>query len=290
MRRIEQPGPPAEPRSIAVPATTIPIDALVEPGALLLDRLIALLETHRCDSGTFRISSGAFGPFAYVMPALSPDADHAAYYSETFRPAGLSRLESGAVTVGLRDGDPFFHCHALWTEEDDNRHGGHALPADTIIAEPVRIQGIGLHGARFETKPDPETGFTLFTPVPTGSATGGVNGADALAVRLKPNQDITRALEAVTREAGWDGAVVHGGVGSIIGARYTDAPAVEPFATEMFLTRGLIDANGRESRLDAALVDYTGAVSAGTLVVDDNPILMTLEVVLTARGPYGTGN
>ena len=61
------------------------------------------------------IRGGALGPFAYVMPALSKTGENAAFYSDTFRPAGVTRLKTGAMTLGERDGAPFFHCHALWT-------------------------------------------------------------------------------------------------------------------------------------------------------------------------------
>ena len=43
-------------------------------------------------SGVLKLEGGAFGPFAYVMPALSDTPGHAAFYSETIRPPGLSRI------------------------------------------------------------------------------------------------------------------------------------------------------------------------------------------------------
>ena len=45
------------------------------------------------------------------------------------RPAGVTRLSAGAMTLGRRDGAPFFHCHALWREADGTLSGGHILPA-----------------------------------------------------------------------------------------------------------------------------------------------------------------
>jgi hypothetical protein len=35
------------------------------------------------------------------------------------------------------------------------------------------------------------------------------------------------------------------------------------------------------TRLDVALVDLTGQLSAGVLIPGDNPVLMTLEAVIT---------
>ena len=54
---------------------------------------------------------GALGPFAYVMPALSKTGANAAFYSDTFRPKDVTQLKFAAMTLGERDGAPFFHCH-----------------------------------------------------------------------------------------------------------------------------------------------------------------------------------
>ena len=53
------------------------------------------------------MQGGALGPFAYVMPALSKTGDNAAFYSDTFRPTGITRLKMAAMTVGQRDGAAF---------------------------------------------------------------------------------------------------------------------------------------------------------------------------------------
>jgi predicted DNA-binding protein with PD1-like motif len=273
MRHVRQPGPVAAARAVAVPVQSIPLDAWLPPGEPLLDALHRLVAAVGGESACLALQGGALGPFGYVMPALSPDAAHAAFYSAPFRPGGAAALEAGAVTVGWRDGLPFFHAHAIWCEADGARRGGHLLPEETRIAAPIRVTGAAIRGARFEAVQDAETGFRLFEPVPTEAP----DAPDALALRLRPNQDITRALEAQAAAAGFARARVLGGVGSVIGARFVDAPPVEPFATEMFLAGGEVDA------LEAALVDMTGALSAGVLVPGDNPILMTLEVLL-ARG------
>ena len=76
---------------------------------------------------------------------------------------------------------------------------------------------------------------------------------------------------------------LHGGVGSTIGAVFTDGHSVVPFATELAVTAGEIapDANRRlRASLDVALVDYLGGIAEGRLVRGDNPVLMTMELVL----------
>ena len=105
----------------------------------------------------------------------------------------------------------------------------------------------------------------------------------AFALRLRPNQDFAGALEAFCRQHGIARARLHGGVGSTIGARFTDGRIVVPFATELAVTSGTIapGADGTlEAELDVALVDYLGGIAEGRLMRGDNPVLMTMELVL----------
>ena len=226
--------------------------------------------------------AGALGPFAYVMPALSKTGANAAFYSDTFRPAGVTRLKIGAMTLGQRDGAPFFHCHALWTEADGRAGGGHILPEEALVAEPLAVEAFGIDGAVFTAEPDAETNFKLFGPVACAASTAGTTSR-AFALRLRPNQDFAGALEAFCRERGIVNARIHGGVGSTIGVRFTDGRVMEPFATELAIRSGVIAAGAGgalEAELDVAVVDYTGGLAEGRLKRGDNPVLMTVELVL----------
>jgi predicted DNA-binding protein with PD1-like motif len=276
MRSIRQPGPPPAARAAAVPARLHAVAVTLPPGALLRDTLRDALGAEGFVSAALAIEGGGFGPFGYVMPALSPDATRAAWYSDAYHPPGLTRLDRGAVTFGRRDGAPFFHAHAAWTDAEGTAGAGHILPEAAVIAAPIRVTGVALSGACFTAVDDPETGFRLFEPVPAPPVERA-GGRPGLALRLRPNQDITLALEALAEEAGFGRAVLRGGVGSTIGARYEDRAAVEPFATEMFVTAGRI---GGDGRLAVGMVDYTGGISAGRLLRGDNPVLMTFEAVL----------
>jgi predicted DNA-binding protein with PD1-like motif len=198
----------------------------------------------------------------------------------------VTRLKMAAMTLGQRDGTPFFHCHGLWTEADGRAGGGHILPEETVVAEPFEVDAFGLDGAVFKAEPDPETNFKLFGPVPSAAAAARTTSR-AYALRLRPNQDFAGALEAFCRERGIIGAKLHGGVGSIIGARFVDGRIVEPFATEMAVRSGVIVSGvggTSEATLDVALVDYTGGLAVGRLTRGDNPVLMTMELVLEVLG------
>jgi predicted DNA-binding protein with PD1-like motif len=221
------------------------------------------------------------------MPALSKTGENAAFYSDTFRPSGITQLKLATLTLGVRDGAPFFHCHGLWREADGTMSGGHMLPEETFVAEPFAVEAFGIDGAVFAAEPDPETNFKLFGPVRGEIRGGKVRGAEttsrAFALRLRPNQDFASCLEAFCREHGIAQARIHGGVGSTIGARFADSCPIEPFATELAITSGAIapGASGAlEATLDVGLIDYTGGIGGGRLIRGDNPVLMTMELVL----------
>jgi predicted DNA-binding protein with PD1-like motif len=282
MRHIVQPGPAAPERIQWVEARGRAFSFTLEAGLPLLEAARRGFAGGGFAGGVLRWTGGALGPFAYVMPALSRTPDHAAFYSDTFRPAGVTRLKTAAMTLGERDGAPFFHCHALWTEADGRAGGGHILPDETMVAEAFTVEAFGIDGATFAAEPDPETNFKLFGPVPS-AATGAETTSRAFALRLRPNRDFAGALEAFCRERGIISAKLHGGVGSTIGARFADGRIVEPFATELAIRSGTIapGAGGAlEAELDIALVDYTGGLAEGRLTRGDNPVLMTMELVL----------
>jgi predicted DNA-binding protein with PD1-like motif len=282
MRSIAQPGPPSPERIQWVEARGRGFSFTLESGLPLLEAARRGFAAEGFAGGTLIMKGGTLGPFAYVMPALSKTAENAAFYSDTFRPGGITRLKTATMTFGRRDGAPFFHCHGLWTEADGRINGGHMLPEETIVAESFEVEAFGIDGAIFAAEPDPETNFKLFGPIANEPA-GANTTSRAFALRLRPNQDFANSLEAFCRERGIARAKLRGGVGSTIGARFTDGRAVEPFATELAVSSGVIapGASGAlEAELDVALVDYTGGIAEGRLVRGDNPVLMTMELVL----------
>jgi predicted DNA-binding protein with PD1-like motif len=282
MRRIEQPGPPVPERIQWVEARGRAFSFTLEAGLPVLEAARRGFAAEGFAGGVLNIRGGSLGPFAYVMPALSKTKENAAFYSDTFRPAGITLLKLASMTLGVRDGAPFFHCHGLWTESDGRAGGGHMLPEETIVAEPFEVKAFGIDGAVLAAEPDPETNFKLFRPIPAPT-NGARTTSRAFALRLRPNQDFAGSLEGFCRDRGISSAKIHGGVGSTIGARFIDGNIVEPFATELAITSGIITpgASGAlEATLDVALVDFTGGIAEGRLIRGDNPVLMTMELLL----------
>src|SRR5216683_4525197 len=243
MRAIVQPGPPVAERIQWVEARGRAFSFTLEAGLPLLEAARRGLAAQGFGGGTLNVKGGALGPFAYVMPALAKSREHAAFYSETFRPSGITRLKLAAMTLGVRDGAPFFHCHGLWTETDDRVNGGHMLPEETFVAEPFEVNAFGLDGAVFTAELDPETNFKLFGPVPA-AVSNAKTTSRAFALRLRPNQDFAGALETFCRHHGILHARLHGGVGSTIGACFTDGRTVVPFATELAVRSGSVAPGG----------------------------------------------
>jgi predicted DNA-binding protein with PD1-like motif len=283
MRQIKQPGTPAAQRIQWVEARGRAFSFMLQAGIPLLEAARRGFAAEGFAGGVLNIKGGGtLGPFAYVMPALSKTGENAAFYSETFRPDGNVWLKQATMTLGERDGAPFFHCHGLWLEAHCKVSGGHILPEEAIVAEPFEVEAFGIDGAMFRAEPDPETNFKLFGPVACEARDAGATSL-AFALRLRPNQDFAHCLEAFCREHGIAHARIRGGVGSTIGARFIDGRVVEPFATELTVTEGQVapgTGGDLEAQLDIALVDYTGGLAEGRLLRGDNPVLMTMELVL----------
>jgi predicted DNA-binding protein with PD1-like motif len=286
MRSIKQPGAAVAERIQWVEARGRAFSFTLQAGVPLLEAARRGFAAEGFAGGVLNFGQGALGPFAYVMPALSKTRENAAFYSETYRPQGLTRTKLGSMTLGRRDGAPFFHCHGLWTEADGKASGGHMMPDETIVAEPFEVAAFGLDGAMFTAEPDPETNFKLFGPVAAASI-GARTTSRTFALRLRPNQDFAGCVEEFCRAHGIARAKIHGGVGSTIGARFAHGGVTEPFATELAITSGAIAAGpsgALEAALDVALIDYAGGIAEGRLIRGDNPVLMTMELVLEVLG------
>ncbi|THF54831.1 PCC domain-containing protein [Ollibium composti] len=276
---IAHPGPVAQRRHALAWARAVPLDFTLARGEAVETGLAKTVAAAGCDSACVGIDGGRFDPFRYVLPAASPDSEHAAWYSATIAPEGGVTVERATAIVGRRDGAGFVHCHGLWQDERGSPALGHMLPSESLPAEAVRVRGVGLRGAVFESRHDPETNFRLFA---AGPAQGGeAGGRSALAVTLRPNQDISLALEAICRDGGIRRATILG-IGSLNGARFESGPVMESYASEFFVTEGRLEETpaGPVVRLDIAIVDMRGAIFHGRLVRGENPICVTAELVV----------
>ena len=282
MRNIVHPGNPNPDKIQALAGFAQTVSLVIQPGQSFLRALVDALTPFNTHSAVLRIKNGAFEPFCYVMPALSRTSEHAVYFSERYDVTGKVKLESATVTYGVRKGQPRLHCHAVWIEPDGTRRCGHLLPEDIQVVEPIEATASILREVGFSVEPDAETNFSLFIPVVTPQSILAPQAV--FAVRLSPNIDVCLALEEFCQSKQIKGATILGGVGSTVGAVFDDGRIVEPFVTEMLISKGSIqmDINNQLlAEIDISMVDYKGGMSAGRLKRGENPVLVTFELVLS---------
>jgi predicted DNA-binding protein with PD1-like motif len=277
MRRLVQPGPAHPERIESFEGRSHRLEFPLQPGLTLNEALTRPLVAAGMRSAALAFEGGALGPFSYVMPGPSTDDAHVAYFSAPRSPPGETVVEIANATLGWRDGEPFVHCHGAWIEEGTHRRGGHMLPHETIIARSTIVHAWALSEIAIEADPDPETNFTLFHPVPGGAA---IEGDRTIVARIRPNEDITLAIEALARRHHVSSAIVHGSLGSLVGARFADGSSVTDHATEVLVRSGHV--HDGIAVLDMLVVDMEGLVHEGRLVRGDNPVCITFELVLEA--------
>jgi predicted DNA-binding protein with PD1-like motif len=153
------------------------------------------------------------------------------------------------------------------------------------LAEPVEVAGIGLQGATFIALPDAETNFTLFEPVSVSEDRQDPAGLRVLLAKVRPNEDISVAIEAICSRHGIENARVYG-IGSLNEVRFSDGRRVESHATEILIDQGRVErTNGRpRAALRIDVVDVEGRISSGDLVHGDNPVCVTFELIIEDTG------
>lgn len=280
MRRLQQPGPAAAERIESHEGSCIPLDIALEPGLTLNEALTRELAASGFTCGTLVFAAAVLGPLTYVVPHPAPDPSHVAYFSPSRAPTGRTRVEIANATFGWRDGAPFVHCHGVWTEADGSRRGGHMMPHETIFAEPGTARAWVLTDVTIRVEPDPETNFPLFRPA---ALSAPPRDARAIVARIRPNEDLCTAIEAICTSHGITTATIRGSLGSLIGAVFDNGDTVPDIATEVLVLSGTVspDASGTPRALiDMAVVDMRGEVHQGILTRGENPVCITFELVL----------
>ena len=279
-RQVRQPGPVSPIRLESHLGAAKTLDFALEPGLCLNDAIARPLQRAGIAAAGVTLTGVGFRPFRYVIPAYAPDADHVAYYSQTYAPAGEVELEIATLTYGRRGDAAFLHCHALWRDPAGAPRGGHILPLDAIVASPGRATAFGTDQVAMLCEPDPETNFTLFRPaalLPPGA------DARCLVARIRPNEDLVASIEALCRHHRITRARIHSGIGSTAGMVFDDGRTIEERPTELLTLEGRVapDALGQPVvDLDIAVIDVHGRIHRGTPAPGANPVLICFELIL----------
>lgn len=283
-RRLVHPGQAAAERHHALACAAGPVWIRLRAGASVNEAVALGLAERGLSAGYVSLRDVVLEPLAYVIPAPAPDDSHVAWYSETHRLETATVAQAGC-TVGLRDGEPFLHCHGLWRGEGVTRMG-HLLPLETRLARDAVVEAWGIDGAVMVSRDDPETGFRLFRAEAAASA-GSVATRRAVLASIRPNRDIGEALAAIAGEHGLARCEVFG-IGSLVGCRFADGRVVEWHANEVLILDGMVEAG--TARLDMAVVDRDGCIEAGRLEAGANAVSVTFEALLVeADGARGAG-
>ncbi|ABL72882.1 PCC domain-containing protein [Paracoccus denitrificans] len=267
------PGPRAPDRMQARPALLRPVAGRLRAGQTVMQAVGALFADHGCKGGVVSLAGLRCEPMRYVLPALSTDGLHAAWYSDTHAPEGRWTVDSATATVGWKDGAPFLHCHGIWSDGRD-RAMGHLLPFDSTVAEDVAVEGLGAAETWFEALPDQETAFTLFTPQGGGDGPG-------LFARILPGEDVVAAIETLAARHGIRDARLHA-VGSIDHIRFAEGHRMDCLATELRFADARL-ARGT-AHVPIEVVDIHGHIARGTLARGANPVGVTLELIIEPTG------
>ncbi|MBN9356916.1 MAG: DUF296 domain-containing protein [Herbaspirillum huttiense] len=280
-RTVRHPGPPDPQRIVTLSGPAMHLDFTLEAGMNLRDAISIPLARAGLDGGTVRFANLPVSPLHFLMPALAVDDQHAAFYSAPQAMEEGTVIEYACATAGRKDGEPFVHCHAIWRGRDGQRQGGHLMMEKTVVGASTPAQAWGLHDATMATRYDPETNFTLFYPTRLSDQPLAANGKRVVLARIRPDQDLTIAVEQVCAENVMRDAVVRGSVGSIIGAEFEDGRVLEDRATEILIRSG--EVRDGVGRLDIGLINPQGQVYEGVLARGCNPVLICFELVLEEK-------
>jgi predicted DNA-binding protein with PD1-like motif len=106
------------------------------------------------------ISAGAVSVIGAVKTAV------VAFYNQQEKTYGeISRDENLEIVycagnVSIRDGKPFAHCHAMFSDEHGGTFGGHLVEGTTVFAAEAHFQE--LLGGKFVRERDSVTGLPLW--------------------------------------------------------------------------------------------------------------------------------
>ncbi|RAM62760.1 hypothetical protein RB25_06135 [Herbaspirillum rubrisubalbicans] len=277
-RTVRHPGPPEPERIVSLAGQAMHLDFTLQAGLNLRDAISLPLARAGLAGGTVRFANLPLTALHFLMPALAVDEQHAAFYSAPHAIEEGTVIEYACATYGRKEGEPFVHCHAVWRGRDAQRQGGHLMMEKTIVGATTPAQAWGLHDATMATRHDPETNFTLFYPTRLSEQAAAATGKRVILARIRPDQDLTMAIEQACAAHGIRNAIVRGSVGSIIGAEFEDGRVLEDRATEILIRAGEVR-NG-VGRLDIGLINPQGQVCEGVLARGCNPVLICFELVL----------
>jgi len=168
LRTIKQPGRPARPRILSVPATSAgELRLVIAESADLLGGLIAALRKAGVVSAAVALVGGRFRRMQYLTGQPCNDGTRVATYGAPTVLEGPVGLISGNAFLGLdQNGTPIVHCHAVVVDRKGRVHGGHLPPGACIVGRGgIIAHAAAIAGAALAVRHDDETNFPVFHPM-----------------------------------------------------------------------------------------------------------------------------
>lgn len=167
MRTIRQPGTPAKPRLLSVPARNGGELRLAVPeGRDLVCGLIAALRAQGIQSAAITLVGGSLARAQYLTCIPCDDGERVVAYGPPTPLDGPVAVIGGSGFLGLGEGgQPVLHCHAVLVDSAGKVHGGHLPPSQC----PVGRGGAIVHAAIIDdatltVRHDDETNLPVFHP------------------------------------------------------------------------------------------------------------------------------
>jgi predicted DNA-binding protein with PD1-like motif len=281
---LVHPGPRAEQRRTSVPVRSHPVFVSLPPGRRLVDSLDSVLADLGVTSAQVELLDGTFSRLSYCYPALPGDRPAAVWFSATVEARVPARLLAGSMTVGTRDGERYFHCHAAWIDAAGELRGGHVWPETVVGPGPMHVLVHALDGVDSRSAVDAETTLPVFTPhARPRTAPGEGDARRAVMSRLHPGVDVTAAVTEIAAEHGFTSASISGSVGSLVGVVLQGRDGVvvvDGPATEVSFAGVLPAPGGGPPTVSVVAVDARAQVHTGLLVPGENLVAVTVELLV----------
>lgn len=272
---IRHPGDESKLRRVSAFGTVKTQKVTLPAGHILLSAVSEIMDSIEGDSAILVLDGATLGPFNYVMPDISQDDLHAAWYSKTHT-CDFAQLHNATAIVGKRDRQWWLHCHALWQSKEHASNTtigmGHLLPDQVTIYEDIEITLYEFDGGYFDVEEDPETAFPIF------HVHGGKKSGNAFIAKVNPHEDIFTAIERFLIDSHFTSASILG-IGSLIGARFKNDPPMLCPISEVLIGSNATWIN-QTLNLPIHCVDIDGNIFRGNVVEGGAPVLVTFELLV----------
>ncbi|MBL1421844.1 MAG: DUF296 domain-containing protein [Alphaproteobacteria bacterium] len=275
---IEQPGTVGA--AYVTASTRVDEFEFVLPaGVSIADAVTQELAARHYAGAYLYFTKGRIAHAEYVIPDVTPDAEHVAWYSPMHKVSSASQFECAGINCG--QGEPYYHCHASASDVTTQKTNvmGHFLLENSTFSQDVIITAMGYKDAFFNRIADQQTGFNLLSPEVVNQI--NAQQADAILLRIAPNVEVSQPIIELCQQYGWQKASIHG-VGSLIGAHFADGRILNNFMTEFLITKGNVDLtkDSAQCQLEIVIVSEQDEIMQGLLAQDTNPVLITSEFII----------